>query len=368
MNSEPRKPRAVLLDEADPANDSKSGKARNTRSAGKFTIEPIPDEAVNEQASEAPPAMPVKRKSVTVLTVFLFALAGLVSLASGIALDQLVRELFSRNEWLGWTGMFFTALLTFAILIIAIREIRGLLRLRTLANIRQDSREANDNDDSVKARHVIRQLAALYAQRPDTARGRASLDAHEGEIIDGSDLIKLAERDLLAHLDNNARIMVMNSAKRVSIVTAVSPRAMIDIAYVLIENLRLIRRLSEHYGGNPGTIGFWRLTRNVLAHLAATGIISLGDGIVQQLVGHGLAARVSARLGEGVINGVLTARIGLAAIDLCRPIPFIHQPRPKITGFITELARLNGILPTSGTKVSSASTSGNETISSGRND
>jgi uncharacterized membrane protein YcjF (UPF0283 family) len=28
------------------------------------------------------------------------------------------------------------------------------------------------------------------------------------------------------------------------------------------------------------------------------------------------------RLGEGVINGLLTARIGIAAMDLCRPLAF----------------------------------------------
>ena len=132
----------------------------------------------------------------------------------------------------------------------------------------------------------------------------------------------------------------MASAKRVSIVTAVSPRALIDLAFVLMENLRLIRRLSQLYGGRPGLLGFMRLTRNVLVHLATTGAIAVGDSLVQQVVGHGLAARLSARLGEGVVNGLLTTRIGIAAIDVCRPMPFGAQKRPKISDFLGELVKL----------------------------
>jgi putative membrane protein len=117
-----------------------------------------------------------------------------------------------------------------------------------------------------------------------------------------------------------------------------------------MENLRLIRCISTLYGGRPGTIGFWRLTRNVVAHLAATGAIAVGDGIVQQLVGHGLAARLSARLGEGVINGMLTARIGISAIDLCRPVPFINARRPGIAEFLGELARIDGLQKPAGSE------------------
>ena len=75
------------------------------------------------------------------------------------------------------------------------------------------------------------------------------------------------ERYLMHPLDAQARTLVMNSAKRVSIVTAVSPRALIDIGYVLYENVKLIRGLANLYGGRPGKLGFWRLIRNVVAQI-----------------------------------------------------------------------------------------------------
>ena len=134
----------------------------------------------------------------------------------------------------------------------------------------------------------------------------------------------------MAPLDREARALILGAAKRVSIVTAVSPRALVDLGYVVYESSRLVRGMAELYGGRPGKIGMLRLMRDVIAHLAVTGSIAMGDSLVQQVLGHGIASKLSARLGEGVINGLMTARIGIAAMDLCRPMPFRALKRPGI--------------------------------------
>ena len=166
--------------------------------------------------------------------------------------------------------------------------------------------------------------------RADTAMARRRVSAHLGEIIDGRDLLMLAERDLVAPLDARAKALASAAARRVSVVTAVSPRAFFDVAFVLYESVRLIRRIATIYGGRPGTLGLFRLMKAVVSHLAVTGSIAVGDTLLQQFVGHGLAGRLSAKLGEGVVNGLMTARIGLSAMDVCRPLPFLGAERPRL--------------------------------------
>jgi putative membrane protein len=264
-------------------------------------------------------------------------LSGLVSLAVGLAIDSLIRDLFARTDWLGWTGVALAAIATLGLLGLALREIAALLRLNRIDHLRDQLQEAADADDAIAATAGLKELIGLYQDRPETAQGRKALSGHMREIIDGNDLVKLAERDLLSPLDLEARRIVMNSAKRVSLVTAVSPRALVDLLAVLFENLRTIRRLSALYGGRPGTLGFLRLAKHVLTHLAVTGGMAAGDSLASQVLGQGLAARLSARLGEGVINGLLTARIGIAAISVCRPVPFISGNGPTVSEFMGEL-------------------------------
>jgi putative membrane protein len=59
--------------------------------------------------------------------------------------------------------------------------------------------------------------------------------------------------------------------------------------------------------------------------------MAVGDSLIQQVVGHGIASRISARMGEGVLNGLLTARVGLSALAVCRPAPFAVVKPPGVS-------------------------------------
>ena len=105
----------------------------------------------------------------------------------------------------------------------------------------------------------------------------------------------------------------------------------------------MIRRIAEIYGGRAGTLGAWRLTKAVLTHLVATGAVAVGDDLISSVGGGHLLARVSRRFGEGVVNGALTARVGIAAMEVCRPLPFHGQPRPRVTTLVQRA--LTGLFP-----------------------
>jgi putative membrane protein len=100
-----------------------------------------------------------------------------------------------------------------------------------------------------------------------------------------------------------------------------------------------VRKLALLYGGRPGTIGLITLMRHAVSHLALTGGMAASDSLIQQVIGHGLAAKLSARLGEGVLNGLLTARLGLAAIEVIRPLPFNALRQPSLNDFAGSLLR-----------------------------
>jgi putative membrane protein len=301
-------------------------------------LAPIPDDAPSQlPAVVAGTELPKRRLRWGAL--FWFAASGLVALALGLSVVKLVGDLFSYSQPLGVVGLVLAALAGLALLAILIREGICVARLVSVDSLRERAAAAIESDDRKQGQAVVGDLLSLTRRIPRLARARNQLAGHRDDIIDGRDLVQLAERDLMAPLDAEARRMIGQAAKRVSIVTAVSPRAAIDILFVLINALALIRRLATLYGARPGTLGLIRLVRHVVSHLAVTGGMAVSDSLLQQVIGHGLAAKLSARLGEGVLNGLLTARLGLAAMDVTRPLPFSALPRPALNDLAGSLLR-----------------------------
>jgi putative membrane protein len=282
------------------------------------------------------------RRGVRWGMLFWCALGGLMALAVGVAVTDLITDLLSRNQELGWLGVAFAILAMVSFLVIALRETIGLMRLATVERLRERAAEMIVSNSRIEARALVHQLLVLTRKMPQLARGRADLEGHLGEIIDGPDVVRLAERELMTPLDQQARKIISMAATRVSVVTAVSPRAVIDILFVFGTALILVRRLAFLYGARPGTLSLARLVRQVVMHLAVTGGLAASDSLIQQMLGHGIAAKLSARLGEGVLNGLLTARLGLAAVDVIRPIPFAALPRPTLSDLMSEVLRSFG--------------------------
>jgi putative membrane protein len=66
----------------------------------------------------------------------------------------------------------------------------------------------------------------------------------------------------------------------------------------------------------------------------ATGAVAVGDDLIGSVAGGGILSKVSRRFGEGVVNGALTARVGVAAMDVCRPLPFVARPAPRVSSLV----------------------------------
>jgi len=132
---------------------------------------------------------------------------------------------------------------------------------------------------------------------------------------------------------------------------AVSPLALVDMAFIAWRNLRLINRIATLYGIELGYYSRLRLFKLVLLNIAFAGASELVREIGMDWMSQDLAARLSARAAQGIGAGLLTARLGIKAMELCRPLPWIDNDKPKLGDFRRELiGQLKGVVQKGGAK------------------
>lgn len=251
-----------------------------------------------------------------------------------VAAWDFVTGLIARMPVLGYGVAVLTASFLAVLLIAAVKELAAFGRLSRLDKLHRAGAEARADHDLAKARKVVAQIGALYRGRAELDWARARFDERKDEQFDADALLDLAEAEYLAPLDQAAMREVEAAARQVATVTAIVPLALADVFAALTSNLRMIRRVAEIYGGRAGTLGSWRLARAVMTHLVATGAVAVGDDLISSVAGGGVLSKLSRRFGEGVVNGALTARVGVAAMEVCRPLPFVRAQRPSVTGLV----------------------------------
>lgn len=261
------------------------------------------------------------------------AFATLMTAWIGIALWDFVSGLLMSRPML---GMAFTGLLgvtALLLLIVAGRELLAFRRLGQLDRLQDQVRTAFDGsrDDGLKAG---RKIMALYSGREELRWKAQRVDELLPDQMDADAVLGLIETEMMEPLDKAALAEVEAASRRVATVTALVPIALVDVLSALAANMRMVRAVAQIYGGRSGTLGSWRLVRAVLTHLVATGAVAIGDDLIGSVAGGALAGKISRRFGEGVINGALTARVGITAMVLCRPMPFVVREKPGTAGTV----------------------------------
>ena len=297
------------------------------------TAPPVPDVATAPAAMQQAAALAAQSPN-RLARLFWGLLASIVMFFGGVAAWDFVMGLLARSPILGGIAAALVGLFCIVMALISLRELAAFSRLRRVDRIQSEAAVALSDNSLKAARVVTTQMTALYHGRDDTRWGREAFAERQSDILDADGLLGLAETTILAPLDARAREEVEAAARQVATVTAVVPLALADVFTALTANMRMIRRIAEIYGGRSGTLGSWRLTRQVLSHLVATGAVAVGDDLIGSIAGGGVLSKVSRRFGEGVINGALTARVGVAAMEVCRPLAFTSERKPSVTSLV----------------------------------
>jgi len=291
----------------------------------------VEPEGAGELAVEA--ALRPKRSLWRKMVMAGLGLFGVSVVAQGV---QWAHQAWITQDWIGLGGSVAGGLIVAAGAGSLIGEWRRLYRLRERAEERDVARELLASHGSGQGRafcEKLAQQAGLESGHPALQRWQASL--HETQ--NDREVVALYAQLVQPVLDRQARREISRYAAESTLMIAVSPLALVDMAFIAWRNLRLVNRIAALYGIELGYFSRLRLFRLVLLNIAFAGASELIREVGMDWMSQDLAARLSTRAAQGIGAGLLTARLGIKAMELCRPLPWLEGDKPRLGDFRREL-------------------------------
>ena len=293
-------------------------------------------EVIEEQINDSQPLkyseeLTIKKTSKKWL-IFLFSA---VLLASSAELVFFIIAMVEKFDWLAGVWLAIFCVLAGTVLRQVFVEYTGLKQLKQQSDIRSESEiMSNSSVIGLAEQHclnIAKKLSKDYQHL--VVNWSDSLDAH----LCDSEVLSLFEHQVLAPIDKLAIKQVSKNASAASVMIAVSPFALLDMLIVLWRNIRMMNQVSEIYGLH---LGYWarvKLIRKIFHTMLYAGAAEILSDAGNYALSAGITGKLSTRVAQGMGAGVLTARIGLKAINESRPLPWLSQTKPGLSGISKQL-------------------------------
>lgn len=334
--SQPIKPRIDFptTQSDEPLVGGKTARTFNERESEYFTAEQRQADA-DEGASEAlvVNALRPKRSLWRRLVVCGLALFAVSVLAQG---GQWIYQAWLAQDWIALSASAAGGLIVVAGIGSVVGEWRRLWRLRQRADERDEASELLNSQGIGKGRAFCEKLA----QQAGLDQGHPALQRWQSvlhETQNDKEVVTLYAQWVQPVLDEQARREISRSAAASAVMIAVSPLALVDMAFIAWRNIRLINRIASLYGIELGYFSRIRLFRMVLVNIAFAGASEFVTDAGMDWMSQDITARISTRAAQGLGAGLLTARLGIKAMELCRPLPWLENDKPRLGDFRKQL-------------------------------
>jgi len=264
------------------------------------------------------------RRPRRLLAAALAATGVLALLQTGVMLVEQARE----SPLLGGAWLVVGGAVLAAAGAAVLREWGRLRRVRQRRDARSQAEEMLARDGVGQAAEFCAALARQggVADSPAYARWSEALE----QTHNNREVLALYSRFVLVEADRRAMASVVKRSGDTAVAVALSPFAALDMLLMLWRNLRMFEEITAAYGVDTGYWGRIALLRDLLRNIALAGAAEVVAELGMDMLGAGVTARISTRAAQGLGAGLLTARLGLRAMDACRPIPWTQQERPRL--------------------------------------
>ncbi|MBF0446068.1 MAG: DUF697 domain-containing protein [Magnetococcales bacterium] len=271
-----------------------------------------------------------------------FVVLSLFFLSAVVVQDTLlfVANQFSRHEILGWLFSVVAGGVGVTLLILIFRELRAYRSIQKIYSSQNQGIKLFSNNAHGNAISFTTDIMRFYVDRKELYEGWHSFQDSIDVNLQDREILDLFSKNVLSALDKKAYDIVVENSAVAALLTALSPMAWLDALLFFWRNVHMVRQISTLYGFRPGFFGTITLMQEVLAGMVASATTDFLTDEVAESLGNSVTAVLFAKAGQGMANGLLSARVGVQAMRFCRPVAFQSHENPSLKKVRAEMMKI----------------------------
>lgn len=279
-----------------------------------------------EAAEETETALEAEPEEKTSLFYKIFA-----AVFSAIVIVETVLFLQNAITESPFIGGLYTALIGMLTIMVTgklVKEFSGLSQLKRQQNHRQQAidiiNQSSEKNAQLLCESIHKQLPFDIAEAQENKWQQA-----QSQGLSDKELMQLYDIEVLSKVDEKAIQDIAKYSSEAMALVALSPLALMDMLVMVWRNFKLIDKIAGLYGIK---LGYWsriKLIKQVFTNMVLVGASEVLIDVGADALGADLLGKLSGRLAQGFGAGMLTARLGLNTIHVCRPLPF-HNKQPRL--------------------------------------
>ena len=268
------------------------------------------------------------RLIMTSLVLFCIAL-----LAQGV---QWIVNAITDQQWI--TLFFAVAFLLISLTGVGtiFQEWRKLRKLRQHELMQQEAEQYRaelPTTSGEKSQIFCKQLLEQMQITPQLEQSQKQWLSQINEYHNSEQVMTMFSQTVLSPMDKQAQKVIAKHARDNAVIVALSPVAIADVLMVAWRNFALINKITRIYGMELGYFSRLHLFKMVIKNMVFAGTTELVAGMLS----HNILRRLFGQAIQGLGVGILTARLGIKAMEFCRPMMFQPHERPRLKAMSKEI-------------------------------
>ncbi len=251
----------------------------------------------------------------------------------------LVLEQYSRSFLLGTLFLAVITGITAATTVLIWRSYQNIIALRMISALQQEGQQLMTSQSYGNAIYYINRVAHLYIDRPATKSRLEQFYLTLKDTYQDREICALFSKQVMKEIDQQAHYIITQRSKESALLVMISHVAWLDAVFTLWRNIRMIQEIAVLYGGRPSLLNSISLIRDVLQNLIYADVSEMAAESIAEILGSSMLSILSTQMAQGLGSSVLTARVGLRAMQVCRPLPFLEGEKPRLKEIRKEIIK-----------------------------